>query len=524
MKTAVIYARFSCSKQREASIEDQIRVCTDWCRREGIEVLKTYSDYALSGRTDDRPQFQLMISNAPESDYIIVYMFDRFSRNEFDAPMYKRELMMKGVRLVSATENIPDSPEGILYEKLLEGLAACESRKTSIRTRRGMEGNALKCLYNGDRVYGYTVDPVTHRYVIDENQAVMVREAFRRRMKREPINSIAADFARRGVRTYAGKPCSPTMVQNMLRNEKYTGMYIWGDVRIQDGMPAIIDAATFDEVQHVRGKKQRANEDFDSYILSGKAICGCCGMNMFGVSGHGGNGRKYTYYTCKCKGMRPVPKWWLEDSVVSGIRETIARPSEALRIARIVEDAWNDANDRERRLRSAQARLDDASRALDNVVAAVEAGAVIPRMVERMGELQANVDAARREVEVISTVDRFSVDEFCAFLRSADGLDDEALVQAFVWHVVVREDETDVVLNYDTEPGNPAHVALTGFIGKTDELAAETKNATSRVGGVLTNNLWLPMDAPKRTAAGKAYGTALCIVNGLIVIRIPRAA
>ena len=121
MKTAVIYARFSCSKQREASIDDQLRVCHDWCTREGYTVVAEYCDYAMSGRTDSRPEFQRMIANAGESDIVLVYMMDRFSRDPFDAPIYKRELERKGVRLVSSLETIPDSPEGIIYEKLLEG-------------------------------------------------------------------------------------------------------------------------------------------------------------------------------------------------------------------------------------------------------------------------------------------------------------------------------------------------------------------------------------------------------------------
>lgn len=87
--TAVIYARFSCSKQREASIDDQLRVCQDWCAREGYAVVAEYCDHAVSGRTDDRPQFQRMIANAGESDVVLVYMMDRFSRDPFDAPIYK---------------------------------------------------------------------------------------------------------------------------------------------------------------------------------------------------------------------------------------------------------------------------------------------------------------------------------------------------------------------------------------------------------------------------------------------------
>ena len=99
VKRAVIYARFSCSKQREASIDDQLRVCREWCDREGYEVVREYSDYAMSGRSDDRPQFQEMIANAGESDIVLVYMMDRFSRSEYDAPIYKKELALSLIHI-----------------------------------------------------------------------------------------------------------------------------------------------------------------------------------------------------------------------------------------------------------------------------------------------------------------------------------------------------------------------------------------------------------------------------------------
>ena len=149
MKTAVIYARFSCDKQREASIDDQVRVCREYAVRMGYEVVKVYADYAITGRTDDRPQFQLMIAEGGISDYVIVYMMDRFSRGKYDPAIYKKALDEKGVRVLSAVEGIPDSPEGIIYEKMLEGMAACESIKNSIRTKNAMTGKALDCLYNG---------------------------------------------------------------------------------------------------------------------------------------------------------------------------------------------------------------------------------------------------------------------------------------------------------------------------------------------------------------------------------------
>ena len=85
--TAVIYARFSSSKQREASIEDQLRICRQWCADRDVEVVAEYCDRAASGRTDDRPEFQRMISNAGEAETVLVYMMDRFCRDVYDAPI-----------------------------------------------------------------------------------------------------------------------------------------------------------------------------------------------------------------------------------------------------------------------------------------------------------------------------------------------------------------------------------------------------------------------------------------------------
>ena len=201
----------------------------------GYAIVAEYCDYAISGRTDDRPQFQKMIANAGESDIVLVYMMDRFSRDPFDAPIYKRELQVHGVRLVSALEAIPDSPEGIIYEKLLEGLAACESRTTSIRSRRGMEGNALQCKTNGVRCFGYRTGE-DGRYEIVPDEAEIVREVFRRRTHGESVNSIAMDLRQRGVVSRAGNPIKDTFVNNMLHNDKYRGIYSWGGITQKDGM------------------------------------------------------------------------------------------------------------------------------------------------------------------------------------------------------------------------------------------------------------------------------------------------
>lgn len=115
---AVIYARYSSDSQREESIDGQIRECTEYAERNGITILGSYVDRALSARTDDRPDFQRMIADSEKRlfDVVLVWKLDRFSRNRYDSAHYKHILKKNGVRVMSVKENISDGPEGIILE------------------------------------------------------------------------------------------------------------------------------------------------------------------------------------------------------------------------------------------------------------------------------------------------------------------------------------------------------------------------------------------------------------------------
>ena len=131
MKTAVIYARYSCDKQTEQSIEGQLRVCQDYAKAHDILILDTYIDQAISGTTDNRADFQRMIKDSArkEWDYVLVYKLDRFSRDKYATAIHKKTLRDNGVKVLSAMENIPDTPEGIILESLLEGFERSNGHK-----------------------------------------------------------------------------------------------------------------------------------------------------------------------------------------------------------------------------------------------------------------------------------------------------------------------------------------------------------------------------------------------------------
>ena len=131
LKTAVIYARYSSDRQTEQSIEGQLHVCEDYAKKNEIIIVDTYIDRAMTGTNDNREAFQKMLADCDkkEWDYCLGYKLDRFSRNKYEVAIHRKHLKNNGVKILSVMENIPDSPEGILLESLLEGYKQTKGHK-----------------------------------------------------------------------------------------------------------------------------------------------------------------------------------------------------------------------------------------------------------------------------------------------------------------------------------------------------------------------------------------------------------
>ena len=142
----VIYARYSSERQTEQSIEGQLRVCNDYAERNDIFIIRNYIDRAMTGTNDNREQFQQMLKDSDKKawDYVLVYKLDRFSRNKYEMAMHRKRLKDNGIKILSAMENIPDSPEGILLESLLEGMNQYYSEELSQKVRRGLRETRIK--------------------------------------------------------------------------------------------------------------------------------------------------------------------------------------------------------------------------------------------------------------------------------------------------------------------------------------------------------------------------------------------
>lgn len=131
MKKAIIYARYSSDSQTEQSIEGQLRVCREYAQNNDILIVDTYIDRAMTGTNDMRPDFQRMLKDSAKRQWevVLVYKLDRFSRNKFESVIHKKTLRDNGVTILSAMENLTDSPEGRMMETVLEGFEQSNGHK-----------------------------------------------------------------------------------------------------------------------------------------------------------------------------------------------------------------------------------------------------------------------------------------------------------------------------------------------------------------------------------------------------------
>ena len=396
MIRGVIYARYSSDAQREESIDAQIRENTAFAQRSGIEIVGTYIDRALSAKTDNRPEFQQMIRDSAKKkfDVVIVWRLDRFSRNRYDSAKYKAILKKNNVRVISATENISENPEGILLESVLEGYAEYFSAELAVKVTRGMVENALKAKYNGGTVpLGYTIDENNH-FQIDPITAPAILEMFEMYASGSTMQEIVDTMNAMGIRSGRGKLITVNGVTRMLHNRKYIGEYRFQDVVIPNGVPAIVPQELFDRVQERMSSNHKApakHKAEDEYLLTTKLFCGHCQRMMVGESGTSRTGQTHRYY--KCIGVKKhlgcdkksVKKDWIEDLVLMYIRKILFDDELIEKLAdRMMEELGKENTV----LPLLRRNLADTEKGIENMLNAIQMGIFTPSTKQRLEELE----------------------------------------------------------------------------------------------------------------------------------------
>lgn len=364
MPRIALYARYSSDNQRDASIEDQLRLCRLHAERQGWTVAGSYSDRAISGASLLRPGIQELIADAQRGrfDIILTESIDRLSRDQEDiAGLYKR-MRFAGVKIVTLSEG--DVSE--LHIGLKGTMGALYLKDLADKTRRGLRGRIELGKAGGGNSYGYDVikrlgengEPIRGDRSVNEAEATVVRRIFRDYVAGKSSRAIAWALNKEGIPGPYGREWGPSTIHGnakrgngILNNELYIGKLVWNRQRfikdpdtgrrvsrlnpeaewvIQDVRKLrIIDQDLWEQVKARQeamaiGPQERSANPLvakrrPKYLLAGLLKCGSCGSAYTLISkrllGCAAARNKGT-----CSNRLNIRVDALEASVVSGLR------------------------------------------------------------------------------------------------------------------------------------------------------------------------------------------------------------
>ena len=283
-----VYARVSSDGQDiNNSVQKQTEECEKYAKEHNMVIVATYVDEAISGRSDNRPQFQLMVSNtnAKEKpfDAILVWKLSRFARHRVDSAIYKNRLKKRGVRIISIQEKTDDTPAGRFMENIIEDVDEFYSDNLSEEVRYGQRKVAERGYWPGNRApYGYTLQKVREEdgnayhniFVIDPVAAPIVRRIVKEATAGHSQTEIRNGLNRDGIpppQPFVGKAKSEkwacNTISDIVHERKYAGRIIWGE-NSESGLPpvdargrheAIVSTEDLEEAARVMSSKAPKN-------------------------------------------------------------------------------------------------------------------------------------------------------------------------------------------------------------------------------------------------------------------------
>jgi len=489
---AAVYARFSSDNQREESIDAQLRAIHEYAEKNDIRIIAEYVDKAKSATTDNRPEFLRMISEAKDEqfDIVLVHKLDRFARNRQDSIGYRMQLKRYGVTLISVLEYFDDSPESIILESVLEAMAEYYSKNLAREVNKGMKENALKGLHTGGLPpLGYDVDKETKKLVINEYEAEAIKLIFKMYLDGNGYGKIIDELNLQGYKTKTGRSFGKNSIQEIMRNEKYIGTYIFNRssskdidgkrnshvnkepeeiIRIEHAVPMIINTEEFEQVQRKMTQRKRyraSNSAKEVYLLSGKIFCGKCGYAMGGNRSYSGAG-KGLHVTYRCSGRKnkhicnnkEIRREYIEAFVLEKLSQYVFDDSLIPKIVSTARDYLIQTNailiNKKEALTN---QIKELSKEISNLITMV-AKYASEEMAARISELE--IDRTRLEFEYKKICDESEFPDITeetirekfelakSLLKTGKLQTTKKLVELFINQVIVYEDHVEVLFNF----------------------------------------------------------------------------
>ena len=427
-----------------------------------------------------------------EFDIVIVHKLDRFARNRYDSAHYNHQLKKNGVQLVSVIEQIDDSPEGRMMMAVLEGMAEFYSQNLAREVRKGMHENALKCIHTGGRPpLGYDVHPETRKLVLNPEESEIVRLIFDRALERTAYGEIVSELTMVGLRTKRGQIFTTNSISTILSNEKYTGTYIFNKsssadvdgrrnshkykdpediIRVEGAIPQIISKEEFAAMQEIMQQRKRqfvGHKVIETYLLSGKIICGTCGRAYCGSRRKSGRNKNlivsYCCNTRQRKGRevcdnKEIRREYIEALILDELARNIFDDS----LFPVIAEYFNEYNAQKHEhsrkalevARKTVTRIDNDINALIELLTKTSSMSLINRLdqlesekskaEEIVNKLQMTLPIGALDYQQIKEIFDGAKDAFSK--RSLDSI--KSLVNAFVDKIVLYNDRAEIKFTF----------------------------------------------------------------------------
>ena len=429
MMRAVIYARYSSDLQRDASIEDQVRICRERVNQLGGTVVEVYTDAAISGsRLQNRPAMRKLLEDSrlrpAKFDIVVAEALDRLSRDQEDIAAVFKRLNHVDVRIHTISEG--DITE--LHVGLKGTMNALFLKDLGEKVRRGQRGRAEAGRAAGGLSYGYRMireigadgEIERGRREIDPVQAAVIRRIFDEYVSGRSPRAIATDLNREGIPSPRGGTWNASTINGhkqrlhgILQNPLYGGKMIYGrltyrkdpesgareprivepDKWVHIDVPEwrIVPTETWEKAQRMRARhstKRPHQARRPRHLLSGLLRCGVCGgaytmrsSDRLGCVAHREKGT--------CANNHTVLLTDLETRVLGGLRDRMLSPEI---FAEFAEEYRREL----RRLRAGQMderenrarRLTDVKLRIDRIVDAIADGAALPALKAKLLDLE----------------------------------------------------------------------------------------------------------------------------------------
>lgn len=352
---AALYIRVSTDYQTELSPDSQKSLLLEYAKKNGLIVRDEhiFIEDGISGKkVSKRPEFLNMIALAKSKERpfqkILVWKFSRFARNQEESIVYKNMLKKDGIDVISISEPIIDGPFGSLIERIIEWMDEYYSINLSGEVMRGMKEKAMRGGVQSCPVLGY--DIVDNKYVLNEEEAEIVRKAFKMTIEGDTTGLIARYFNAIGWKNKRGNLFTGRVVRYMIQNPVYYGMVRWnystkksGNRKLNPEEEWIIvkgehDPIVSEEVwKEANGKlyvakpsKRPVTKEYKHW-LGGLLRCSSCGATLtYNLAINKRNGKEYkcenfrcnNYVKRKCDSANSISIPKIEKEVINLLTET----------------------------------------------------------------------------------------------------------------------------------------------------------------------------------------------------------